>query len=137
MAKTSGPILGTAILQSLDGDTIMCSVNATLTIDNEETETSCKDDGGAYTAVPGRQKWSCQIDGNFIYDNSYGISDIRVLAATKATKRLIFGSLDNPEDPYWAGDCFVANLTENAPNNAVATWSINLSPRGPLSLHNT
>lgn len=132
-----GPILGTAILQSLDGDTILCSTNATLTITNEETETTCKDNDGAYTAVPGRQQWSCQIDGNIVYNNAYGIRDLQELAANKNTTTLVFGVLENVDDPTWTGDCFVSNLTLNAPQNAVGTWSVTLSPRSNLTLNNT
>lgn len=133
MPVTSGPIMGTLLLQSLDGETILCTTSATLNITNEETETSCKDNGGAYTAIPGRTNWSVQIQGNIIYDNAYGVRDLAKLVVSKATTEMVFGNLSNPDDPVWTGDCFISSYSESAPNNAVATWDVTLTPRGPIT----
>lgn len=137
MAVTPGTILGTAILSSIDGDTILCSTSATLTITNEEIETTCKDDGGAYTSTPGQQKWTIQIQGNIVYDNATGVRDLQELAMSKATAQVAFGNLDNPDDPVFTGNAFVSTLTETAGQNTPATWDVTFSPRGPLSLSNT
>lgn len=136
MAVTAGPILGTALLQSIDGDTILCSTNATLTITNEEIETTCKDDDGAYTSVPGQQKWTIQIQGNIVYDNATGVRDLQILAANKATTTVIFGT-DNVDDPAWTGDAFVSSLVLTGGLNSPATWDVTFSPRGPISLSNS
>lgn len=134
MPVSAGPILGTVMLVSLDGDTILCSTNCTLTITNEEIETTCKDNGGAYTSVPGQQKWTMQIQGNIIYDNVMGVRDIQQLAMNKATTVAVFGVLDNVSDPKFTGQAFVSNLTLTGGQNSPATWDVTLSPRGPLKL---
>ena len=137
MAVSPGVILGTAILQSIDGQTILCSTSATLTITNEEIETTCKDNDGAYTSIPGMQKWSIQIQGNIVYDNATGVRDLQELAMSKATTEAMFGVLDNPDDPVFTGDAFVSSLVLTGGQNSPGTWDVTLSPRGPLSLSNT
>ena len=136
MAVSPGVILGTFILQSIDGNTILCSTSATLTITNEEIETTCKDNEGAYTSIPGMQKWSIQIQGNIVYDNSTGVRDLQDLAMTKATTAVVFGTLET-DDPAFTGNAFVSNLTLTGGQNSPATWDVTFSPRGPLSLSNT
>lgn len=137
MPVTAGTILGTAILQSIDGETILCSTSATLTITNEEIETTCKDNDGAYTSAPGQQKWSIQIQGNIVYDNATGVRDLQELAANRNTVQVAFGVLDNPEDPVWTGDAFVSSLVLTGGQNSPATWDVTFSPRGPISLSNS
>lgn len=137
MAVSPGPILGTLMLVSIDGETILCSTSCTLTITNEEIETTCKDDGGAYTSVPGQQKWTMQVQGNIVYDNATGVRQLQELAMSKGTTQAIWGAIDNADNPYFSGDAFISSLTENGGQNAAATWDVTLSPRGPLHLFNT
>lgn len=136
MAVSTGVILGTVMLQSIDGNTILCSTSATLTITNEEIETTCKDNNGAYTSVPGQQKWTVQIQGNIVYDNATGVRDLQELAASKGTTEVIFGTT-NVDDPAWTGDGFVSSLTLTGGQNSPGTWDVTISPRGPILLSNT
>lgn len=136
MAVSPGVILGTVMLQSIDGNTILCSTSATLTITNEEIETTCKDNGGAYTSVPGQQKWTIQIQGNIVYDNATGVRDLQELAANGATAAVVFGT-DNSDDPAWTGDAFVSSLVLTGGQNSPGTWDVTFSPRGPIALSNT
>lgn len=136
MAVSSGVILGTAFLQTVDGDTILCSTTSSLNITNAEIETTCKDNNGAYTSVPGQQKWQIQIAGNVVFDNAYGLKDLNPLVKNGTTFTVTFGT-ENVDDPFWQGDGFISNFDQGADQNNPATWSITISPRGPIYLLNT
>lgn len=137
MAKTTGKVNGTAIGISADGVTIACSTNATLTITNETRETTCKDDDGAVTNEPAAQSWSMTLDGLTKYDTVANYSTIAQLAKSQEIVTWLFKSFNNVDDPYWEGQGFVGNFTHNAGLNETSNWSIEVSPTGPISLHNT
>lgn len=136
MAVSTDVILGTAFLQSIDGDTILCSTTSSLNITNAEIETTCKNNNGAYTAKPGQQKWQIQISGNVVFDNAYGLKDLNPLIKNGTTFTVLFGT-ENSDDPAWQGDGFISNFDQQADMNNPATWSITISPRGPIYLLNT
>lgn len=137
MAKSTGTILGTTVLVSNDGETIACTTNATLTITNEEIETTCKDNNGAKTFVAGSQDWTVEVQGNTKYDASFGFSELAALAMSGSTVELIIGSIGNADNPYFQGDAFVSSFTYEGPLNAPSTFSVTYRPRGPLYLFNT
>lgn len=137
MAKTTNTILGTTVLVSNDTEQIACTTGATLTITNEEIETTCKDNGGAKTFAAGSTDWTLEVQGNTKYDASYGFSELAQLAMTKATVSVQVGGLDNPDDPYFQGDAFVSSFTYEGPVNAPSTFSVTYRPRGPLYYFNS
>jgi predicted secreted protein len=136
MAKSTGKINGTAILVDAEGVTIACSTNATLNITNERLETTCKDDGGAKTYEPGSQDWSLELEGITKFDTVSNFSTVAGLAKSKEEVEWVM-TTGNPDDPTFTGTGFVGDFTWNAPLNAPSTWSISISPTGPLSLTNT
>lgn len=136
MAKTTGKIGGTAILVDAAGVTIACSTNATLTITNERTETTCKDDDGAKTYEAGSQDWSLELEGITKFDTVSNFSTVAALAVNKAEVEWVMQT-SNSEDPVFTGTGFVGDFTYNAPLNAPSTWSISIAPTGPIALTNT
>ena len=64
MAVTAGTMSGNGVLVYLEGTAIGCTTGGTLTITNNQIETTCKDDDGAVTYSPGSQDWNIQVDGN-------------------------------------------------------------------------
>lgn len=136
MAVSSGVMLGTAWLVDIAGNTVLCSTTASLNITNAEIETTCKDNEGAYTSVPGQQKWQIQLNGNVVLDNAYGLADINPLVKNATEFAVIFGT-ENTEDPYWQGQGFISNFDQSADQNNPATWGITISPKGPIYLFNT
>lgn len=137
MAKTTGKVNGTAIGISADGVTIACSTNATLTITNEQRETTCKDDEGAVTYEAAAQQWSMTLDGLTKYDTVSNYGTVAALAKNRDIVTWVFKSFNNPDDPYWEGEGFIGSFTHNAPMNETSNWSIEVSPTGPIYLFNT
>lgn len=137
MAKTGGKINGTAIGISADGETITCSTSATLTITNETRETTCKDDDGAVTYEAGSQSWEMSLDGLTKYDTASNYSKVAILVKTQEIVTWVFKTFNNPDDPYWEGDGFIGSLTQNAAQKETSTWSITVSPTGPIRLFNS
>lgn len=136
MAVTEGVISGNLVDISRDDVRIGCGTNAELTIDNEQVETTCKDNDGARTYTPGSQNWGMTFQGNLKFDGVEGYRQIAALAKTRATAEFRYGTT-NTDDPFWIGDGFISNLTTTGDVNAPATWSATVSPRGPIYLFNT
>lgn len=136
MAVTQDVLSGNRVLVFANDEVIACTTGATLTITNAEIETTCKDNDGAVTRTPGAQDWNIQVQGNSKLNAAYGIKDLNPYAKNKATLEVRFGT-ENEDDPYWVGDAFISSYTNDAPQNAPATWSITFSPRSPILLFNT
>lgn len=136
MAKSTGKIGGNAVLVYQEGELITCTTGATLNINNETIETTCKDNDGARTYEPGSQEWTVEVQGITKYDNLTNFSAVAELAKSRATVTVKVGT-ENPDDPYFEGDAFVSAFTYEGPLNAPSTWSITFSAIGPIYLVNT
>ena len=137
MAVTTGVINGNIVGVKQDGVLVACSTGATFNGTNEEIETTCKDNDGAKTTIPGIQTWTITINGNTKNDNT--VLNIRAfleLWKSKATSTFTFGT-SNSDDPYLEGDGFVSAFTWEGPLNAPSTWSATISPRSEMLLFNT
>lgn len=137
MAITAGTISGNGVLVYLDGAAIGCTTGGTLTITNNQIETTCKDDDGAVTYAAGSQDWSIQVDGNTKLDAPVGLQALAELSMSKATVTVRMATANTVDDPYFEGDAFVSSFTWTNPVNATSTYSVTFSPRGPLSLFNS
>lgn len=137
MAVTAGTISGNGVLVYLEGSAIGCTTGGTLTITNNQIETTCKDDGGAVTYAAGSQDWNIQVDGNTKLDAPVGLQALAELSMSKATVTVRMATSNTTDDPYFEGDAFVSSFTWTNPVNAPSTYSVTFSPRGPLSLFNS
>lgn len=137
MAVTAGTITGNGVLVYLEGTAIGCTTGGTLTITNNQVETTCKDDDGAVTFAAGSQDWNIQVDGNTKLDAPVGLQDLAVLAMNKNTVTVRMATSNVVDDPYFEGEAFVSSFTWTNPLNAPSTYSVTFSPRGPLSLFNS
>ena len=136
MAVTADVISGNKILIYMDGDAIGCGTGATFSGTNNQTETTCKDNDGAVTFVPGSQDWSIQFSGNTKYDAPVGLQALLVAWKTKATVTVRMGS-ENVDDPYVEGDAFISQFDWDGQVNETSTYSATFSPRGPIYLFNS
>lgn len=137
MAVTPGTISGNGILVYVDGTAIGCTTGGTLTITNNQVETTCKDDDGAVTYAAGSQDWNIQVDGNTKMDAPVGLPALAELAMSKDTVTVRMATVNTTDDPYFEGDAFISSFTWTNPVNAVSTYSVTFSPRGPLYLFNS
>ena len=137
MAITAGTISGNGVLVYLDGTAIGCTTGGTLTITNNQVETTCKDDDGAVTYAAGSQDWNIQVDGNTKLDAPVGLPALAELAMSKDTVTVRMATANTVDDPYFEGDAFVSSFTWTNPVNAPSTYSVTFSPRSSLSLFNS
>ena len=137
MAVTAGTISGNGVLVYLDGVAIGCTTGGTLTLTNNQIETTCKDDDGAVTYAPGSQDWNIQIAGNTKLDAPVGLQAIAELAMSKATVTVRMATGNIVDDPYFEGEAFISEFSWDNQVNAASTYSATFSPRGPLSLYNS
>jgi hypothetical protein len=137
MALTAGTISGNGVLVYVDDEAIGCTTGGTLTITNNQVETTCKDNDGAVTYAPGSQDWNIQVDGNTKLDAPVGLQRLAELAMTKETVTVRMATSNTADDPYFEGEAFISSFTWTNPVNAVSTYSVTFSPRGPIYLFNT
>src|SRR5690242_7014078 len=109
MAVTAGTISGNIVMVYVGGVAIGCTTNATLTITNNQIETTCKDNDGAITYAAGSQDWNVQVDGNTKNDAPYGFPDLAELAMSKGTATVRIATTNNTSggDPYFEGSAFI------------------------------
>jgi predicted secreted protein len=137
MAVTAGTISGNGVLVYLEGTAIGCTTGGTLTITNNQIETTCKDNDGAITYAAGSQDWNIQVDGNTKLDAPVGLQALAELAMSKETVTVRMATSNTSDDPYFEGDAFVSSFSWTNPVNAPSTYSVTFTPRGPLSLFNS
>jgi hypothetical protein len=137
MAITAGTISGNGVLVYVGGTAIGCTTGGTLTITNNQIETTCKDDDGAITYTAGSQDWNIQVNGNTKLDAPVGLPALAELAKSKATVTVRMATANTVDDPYSEGEAFVSSFTWDNPVNAPSTYSVTFSPRGPLYLFNS
>ena len=137
MAITAGTISGNGVLVYLDGTAIGCTTGGTLTITNNQVETTCKDDDGAVTYAAGSQDWNIQVDGNTKLDAPVGLPALAELAMSKDTVTVRMATANTVDDPYFEGDAFISSFTWTNPVNAPSTYSVTFSPRSALHLFNS
>lgn len=137
MAITAGTISGNGVLVYLDGTAIGCTTGGTLTITNNQIETTCKDEDGAVTYAAGSQDWNIQVDGNTKLDAPVGLPALAELAMSKETVTVRMATANTVDDPYFEGDAFVSSFSWTNPVNAPSTYSVTFSPRSALHLFNS
>jgi hypothetical protein len=137
MAVTAGTISGNGVLVYLDGTAIGCTTGGTLTITNNQIETTCKDNDGAVTYAAGSTDWNIQVDGNTKLDAPVGLQALAELAMNKSTVTVRMATSNTTDDPYFEGEAFVSSFTWTNPVNAPSTYSATFTPRGPLYLFNS
>jgi predicted secreted protein len=133
----AGTISGNGVLVYEGGTAFGCTTGGTLTITNNQIETTCKDDDGAVTYAAGSQDWNIQVDGNTKLDAPKGLQRLAELAMSKETVTVRMATSNTIDDPYFEGEAFVSAFSWTNPVNAPSTYSATFSPRGPLSLFNS
>ena len=138
-------ISGKDIVISLDpsatgknDNVIMCGTNATLSITQDTTETSCKGHGtsGATqdwkSATLGLKAWTMGADAFYginVVAGEISFDDAFDLLGTEVD--VVYGGAD-VGDVLYEGKALITSLNNNAPVDGEATWSIGLTGKGEL-----
>lgn len=137
MAVTAGTITGNGVLVYLSGTAIGCTTGGTLTITNNQVETTCKDNDGAVTYAAGSSDWNITVEGNTKLDAPVGLQALAELSMNKLTVTVRMATSNTVDDPYFEGEAFVSAFTWTNPVNAPSTYSATFTPRAPLYLYNS
>lgn len=130
---TTGAINGTLVLVAIEGENIACSTGATFNGTNATITTTCKDNNGADQFLLGNQGWTVSVSGNTKYDAAYGLVELETAWKNKTTVTITWGT-GVTGDPYKQGEALITDFSEEAPLNAVGTWSFTFLGTGEISL---
>lgn len=129
---TTGHFSGTLLNIIVNGEIVGCQRDSSLEEQFETIDATCKDDGGARKSLPGQLSWSATMDAVTVYDAENGITQLRAIMRAKQLCSVSF-TTGIPGDPIQTGQAYITGLTENAPMNDVATYSITFTGDGLLS----
>lgn len=135
---TTGAVKGNSLIVYMDDAdgsglrAIACSTECTLTLTNDQIETTCKDNDGAKQYLTGGQDWEISSSGIVKFDADRGVEDISD-AALGQTSCVVRMSTGVNGDYYYQGDALITSFSMTAPLNAAATWSVTFKGTGTLS----
>lgn len=135
---TTGAVKGNLLIVYIDdGDgngliSIACSTQATLSGTNEQIETTCKDNDGAKTYLPGGTDWNITSTGIVKYDATRGVDDLGDAFLNKTALTVRYSTNVNG-DSYYQGTATITSFSIDAPLNAPATWSVTFTGSGTLT----
>lgn len=136
MAQTAGTVLAKnmAIYKKGVSDTLItCQVDATLSMETNTFETTCKDSGAWAEPRPGTKSWSMTGTGNFAEDATYGFLDLQTLWDDQTEAEFVL-TTGNTGDTEFYGNCYVTSLELNSSgNDAAVTFSFTLTGAGALT----
>lgn len=116
MAVVNGNDVGLYVNNQLIG----CLTSNDWNSQNEEIVTTCKDNNGARTILPGGNTADMPFSGNFNPASGYGFEELITIHKNKTrvgVKQAIVGGL------FIAGYAYLNQLTWTAPLNAASTFS--------------
>ncbi len=135
---TTGKLNGTDLKVFIDtaaGSTwveIGCATSATINLETEMIEASCKGDSGWSDAVPGRRNWSVDVEGLIIYDNAHNSEEFFNVFNGK-TKVTLRWTTSETGDMEWTGAAYMTSYSESAPYEEIASYSAAFTGIGPLT----
>jgi len=127
-------INGTTMTIVVDGDTIDCNIDATLTIDRDLPDTSCKDDAGWATHLQGQGSWSVEGSARVDFSSTMGYQElVALLIARTEITALDFLSSD-VGGLKASGTASITSLSFAAPNEDSATFDFSFTGNGIVTI---
>lgn len=121
-------INGNTILVYVEGQAIGCLTTNTFSSQNEEIVTTCKDDDGARSVVPGGNQASITFEGMFNPASGYSLQD---LVAVHLNKERVWVKMGDNENLTITGYAYLNTLEWTAALNAGSTCSGTFTFDGP------
>ena len=112
---------GNTISIYVDNVIIGCLTNATTSLSRASIETTCKDNGGARTFIPGGDQATFSFDGNYNPASTQGFSDLVGIWENKT--RVGIKMYDTDSGYSIVCYAYLPTLTWTGPLNAAATFS--------------
>lgn len=135
---TTGKLNGTDLklyIDTANGTTwveIGCASSATINLETEMIEASCKGDDGWSDAVPGRRNWSIDVEGLVIYDNAHNSEEFMDIFLGK-TKCALRWTTAETGDMQWTGSAFMTSYSETAAYEEIASYSASFQGVGAIA----
>lgn len=129
---TTGTVDGNIVGIQVGGTLIACATSASLDLNTNMSDTTCKDNNGAEQIKPNQQTWSMALDGMFAFDSSYGWSDLFDAWKAGTLLTLIWGTEEVGDESY-TGSAYIDSLSANAPLNEGTTYSVNFRGTGVIT----
>lgn len=145
MAATSDYIFGEELQLFLDGKSIAKAKNHTLTITSDTIDVASKDDGFYGASIPGKINW--EISAENIYTET-AFDELYLKAQERTVFEVVFARVqsydseglgdkanwepDKTTHTYYTGKVTLTNLTLNANNGEVSSFSATLKGVGAL-----
>jgi len=127
-------INGTTMNIDVDGDQITCNIDATLEIDRDLPDTSCKDDLGWATHLQGQGSWSVSGSARVDFTSTMGYQElVAKLIARTAITALDFLSSDTGGLKA-SGAASITSLSFAAPNEDSATFDFSFTGNGAVAI---
>ena len=129
---TTGKIDGNNILIYVAGTPIACTTSASLSMSMATIDTTCKDSGGWASSIAGLKNWEMSGEGLTEFNATYGFNDLVSVwkAGTEITVRF---STNVTGDKYFEGKAYITDLSEDAPQNDVVTYSFTFTGKDELN----
>ena len=124
---------GTNILMSIGGSTVNGTTSQSLETTIDMIETTTKDSEGHKTYKAGEDGGTATVEGKIDADATYSITDLRAAAAAKAEIQCVYGEgVATTGKRILTFNALINSLSETAPENDNATWSLGLQITGAI-----
>lgn len=118
----------------VEGAIILCSTDATITIENGTRETTCKEDDEWSSFEPSIKSWNMSGSAFYRTDSTPNMHDMfDYLVSTDKGKVDVKWASKEAGDMEFAGTGIITRLQGNSPGvNENTTWDIDIQGTGPL-----
>lgn len=132
---TTGVLNSSLIALYVEGTIILCSTDATVTIENGTRETTCKEDEEWASYEPAIKSWTMSGSAFYRTDAAPGMHDMfSYLVGSDKGKVGVKWASKVSGDKEFAGDGIITRLNGSAPGvNENSTWDIDIQGTGPLT----
>lgn len=135
MAATVGVLNSSLVALYVGGSVILCSTDATITIENGTRETTCKEDDEWASYEPAIKSWSMSGSAFYRVDSTPTMEDMfAYLTGSTKGKVAVKWASKNAGDKQFSGNGIITRLQGNSPNvNENVTWDIDIQGTGALA----
>jgi len=130
---TTGTVLAKNMAMYIGGTIVTCQTNASISMQTNMFEATCKDSGADSEKFPGVKSWTASGEGLFAMDAANGFPDIFAAWKNQTQIAIIFQT-GVTGDLKYVGNAYVSNaeLTSNGNDEAV-TFSYELTGTGAMT----
>lgn len=130
---TTGVFNGKALGLYIGGTLAGCATSATINVNGEEIDVTCKDDGVWGNFLDGTKTWEMSLEGFVAYDTSGYSSEDFFDALIAGTELTAMWSTESAGDVTYSGTVKVLSWEESAANNEGVTYSVSLKGKGAIT----